>query len=214
VSGYNTIGFKDFRHWKDGVFKVSPFLSRSALDYLRVRNLIGANRFKGLVPIGEAGGVPISLNPTAAPLWFCAGKVYEAGKPEEDWELLNAKREPLTSSVFVDHAPWLGISSERTVWARREGPDFCELETGPGARALLVSSEAAASGWTVRVDGQKRSPVLVNHAFRGVELLPGDRQVRWDYAPDSLRLGLFVALLALGIWMASITAAFRNAPPR
>jgi hypothetical protein len=210
--GYNTIGFEGLRKWRDEVFKVSPIVSRSALDYLGVRYLVGAHRFPGLVRVGDAGGEPLSLNPTTAPPWFCAGKVYEAGEMQEDWGRLKSSGGSLVHSVFVEHAPWLGVSSMRTVKVLAVSPGSWDLETGPGARSLLVSSEAADSGWKVWADGRPRLPLLVNHAFRGVELLPADREVRWVYAPGSLRLGLFAALMSLGLWAASIAAAFRKTP--
>jgi hypothetical protein len=202
--GYNTIGLERIRQWREGVFKVSPFLSRSALDYLGVRYLVGTNRFAGLVPVGDAGGVPLSLNPSAGPPWFCAQKVYPAGKQEEDWKIMDSKREGFGQMTFAENVSWSGGAAQRTVEVLHAFPGFWELKIGPGTRALLVSSEAVAAGWKVSVDGEKRTPLLVNHAFAGVELLPGDRRVRWVYAPGSLRLGLFLALLALGMWSASL----------
>lgn len=210
--GYNTIGFERIRQWREGVWKVSPFLSRSVLDYLGVRYLVGTNRFAGLVTVGDAGGVPLSLNPSAGPPWFCAKKIYQSGKPEDDWKIMDSRREGFEKTVFVENAVWQGEGAERMVKVQRSYPGFWELEIGPGSRALLVSSEAAAAGWKVFVDGEKRAPLLVNHAFAGVELLPGDQQVRWLYAPGSLRLGLFLGLLALGIWFAFAETAYRGEP--
>ena len=211
--GYNTIGFERIRQWREGVFKVSPFLSRSALNYLGIRYLVGTNRFAGLSPIGDVGGVPFSLNPAAGPPWFCAKRVYPAGKMEEDWKTMDSKHEGFERAVFAGGASWSGGGAERAVGVRRSFPGFWELEIGPGSRALLVSSEAADAGWKVYVDGAQRPPLLVNHAFAGVELLPGDRRVRWVYAPGSLRLGLFLGLLALGIWFAFAEAACRGEKP-
>lgn len=72
---------------------------------------------------------------------------------------------------------------------------------------LLVLADALHPGWQARVDG-KNAPVLrVNGALRGVRVLPDTKTVEFHYEPDSVRLGLFVSLAAVGILSAVFVAS-------
>jgi hypothetical protein len=198
--GYNTIGFRVMKDWQKDAFKVSPFVSRSVLDFLRVRYLFGAHRFPGLTAIGFAETLPVSENPAVLPAWFCARDVRPSGDWADDGKIMDAAHKGLDRMVFVESLGWSGPADVRSVRVEKSTPTSWELEVGDGGRAILVSSEAAAPGWKVWVDDQERKPLTVQQAFRGLELLPVDRRVRWVYAPTSFRLGLFLGLMAVAFW--------------
>jgi len=205
---YNTLGLERFRKWRKGVLTVSPFLSRSALDYLRVRYLLGGHHFDDLLPAGETGGIPLSVNPKVGPEWFCAPEVLAPGEREAAWKEMDRRKKGFDLLASAENLSWMGPAALRAVETTVTPSDVTRLEIAPGARALLVSSEAAAPGWKVWVDGKRREPIVVNHAFRGLELQPEDKVVEWRYAPDSFRLGIFLSLLALGIWVAMVFRLF------
>jgi hypothetical protein len=67
----------------------------------------------------------------------------------------------------------------------------------PDRAGLLVLADAWYPGWKASVDGQERPIHRVDHAFRGVVVVPGDREVVFTYAPASFRVGAGASLVAL-----------------
>jgi uncharacterized membrane protein YfhO len=51
----------------------------------------------------------------------------------------------------------------------------------------------------VFVDGQEQKIFRANHFFRAVELTPGVHKVRFEYAPWSFKLGLWISSITLSI---------------
>jgi hypothetical protein len=64
---------------------------------------------------------------------------------------------------------------------------------------LLVVSEQRHAGWSASVDGQPAILLGVDTLFSGVGLGPGEHVVEFRYRSGALRVGLFVAALALGV---------------
>lgn len=212
VVGYNTIGFRGFRQWRDGVFTVSPGLSRSALDFLRVRYLFGKNTFGDFARVADAGGIPVYKNTRSLPIWSCAGEVRSSRGMREDWETLSGEKKGFGDLAFVEGWGEPARLARRDIGEKSDGPNAWALRLAPGGKALLVSSETAAPGWIARVDGTPRAPVVVHGTFRGLILEPGDQSVRWVYEPATFRLGAFLGLLAVGCWAAlgAAVALFRR----
>jgi uncharacterized membrane protein YfhO len=72
------------------------------------------------------------------------------------------------------------------------------------ADGLLVVSEAFYPGWTVEVDGSRRSVLATNVAMRGVAVGAGDHEAVFRYRPASFLLGILItgATVALGaVWL-------------
>lgn len=68
---------------------------------------------------------------------------------------------------------------------------------------ILVSSASFYPGWRVLVDGQPRKLLRVDYVLRGVELPAGVHTVRFEYRPASVRWGIALTLLGVGLLAAS-----------
>jgi hypothetical protein len=75
--------------------------------------------------------------------------------------------------------------------------DAVGLRAEVSAAAVLVTSELAAPGWTVEVDGALRPVRVVNAGFRAVELSAGAHDVVFRYRPALGRIGLGIGAVAL-----------------
>jgi hypothetical protein len=73
----------------------------------------------------------------------------------------------------------------------------------------LLLSEIYFPGWRAEVDGAPRPLLRANYGLRAVPLQPGDRVVRLVYAPDSLRWGAAITLVALALGAALFALAPR-----
>ncbi|MBV8516723.1 MAG: YfhO family protein [Acidobacteria bacterium] len=79
---------------------------------------------------------------------------------------------------------------------------------------LVASSIPWWPGWKVTRDGKRVAPIRVNGAFVGFAVPSGAHDVRVVYAPDSFRLGVLLAALALSGIAYSIARgrSYRRAP--
>ena len=69
------------------------------------------------------------------------------------------------------------------------------MTSASAAPAILVLSANHYPGWRVRVD-ENRAPLLrVDYNLRGVQLAPGEHNVRFSYRPKSIVLGGLISLL-------------------
>jgi hypothetical protein len=75
-------------------------------------------------------------------------------------------------------------------------PDEDAYEVQADGPALLVTRERYARGWTARVDGTAAPVLRANGLHRAVAVPAGTHEVRWQYRPPGLALGL--ALMAAG----------------
>ena len=198
VVDYNSFGLQSLREWKRAVFQVSPKFSRQALNFLGVDYLIGKTDLPGLQVEADLGdGAIVSRNFMAHPLWFSVTRALPPNGVEDDLALMEREGLGLDQTAFVDPAGAAGDFTSRRVDLYNHELNRLYFDAPSEGRGLVVSSESAAPGWIVRVNGQRRSPLVVDHAFRGVVVGPGEREVRWSYEPTSFRLGLFLCLLSL-----------------
>jgi len=80
--------------------------------------------------------------------------------------------------------------------------DGVVLRADASAPAVLVTSELAAPGWTVEVDGARRPVRVVNAGFRAVEVSAGAHEVVFRYRPALGRIGLGIGVVALLLLLA------------
>jgi hypothetical protein len=88
--------------------------------------------------------------------------------------------------------PGLNLTSSPVVVIE---PNRVRVPAAQGA-GLLVLSELAYPGWTVRVDGQSAEIEVVGGLLRGVRLGPGQHAVVFEFRPPRVLLGLGLASLA------------------
>ena len=71
---------------------------------------------------------------------------------------------------------------------------------------LVVLDDAAARGWSVRVDGRPARALEVDDVMRGVEVPAGRHTIVWSYDVPGLALGGLLSLLALLAILLSATS--------
>jgi hypothetical protein len=77
----------------------------------------------------------------------------------------------------------------------RYEPNEVDIKARTTSPAILVLAENHYPGWRVRVD-ENRAPLLrVDYNLRGVQLAPGEHNVRFSYRPKSIVLGGLISLL-------------------
>ena len=83
-------------------------------------------------------------------------------------------------------------------------PDRLEIDVEGSAGGYLVLADTFFPGWRAEVDREPREILRANVAFRAVALAPGDRLVRFEYRPLSVRAGGIVSLASCAAlaWLA------------
>jgi len=146
----------------------------------------------------------ISKNPGAYPKWF---SVRTAG-PLRLWQGSHAfpflLPDDLRDTCVILNSSVYGEYSPREVSEAFRDPGRIDLKAQGKGRALLVSSETAYPGWSASVNGNRRSLEIVNGGFRGLVLNDGEEEVSLSYRPNSFKLGCFLSLLVLGLWLGMV----------
>jgi hypothetical protein len=91
-------------------------------------------------------------------------------------------------------------------------PEFVRIQlpddvARPGSRLIL--RDACYPGWVAWVDG-KASPIeCVDVLFRAVDVPSGAREVVFSYEPQSVRIGMLLSAVGLGLWGLLVYVAYR-----
>jgi len=68
--------------------------------------------------------------------------------------------------------------------------------------AFVVTGDVWMPGWIARLEnGATLDVIRVNHAFRGLKVPKGEHILTMVYRPDSLRYGMIISLVSLGLWI-------------
>ena len=82
------------------------------------------------------------------------------------------------------------------------------------APCYLTGSDAYYPGWRATVAGQPAPLLRANHAFRAVPVPAGISEVVLRFVPTSLRMGLFLSLLAAACTAGMLAATARQGARR
>jgi hypothetical protein len=97
--------------------------------------------------------------------------------------------------------------SKGTARIVEDGVNFVSLAVDSDGPGWLLLLDGWYPGWEASIDGQPARVRRADYAFRAVEVPGGKSQVRFDYRPFPLRLGLALALLAALILAAAAAQA-------
>ena len=198
---YNSLYLAGPDNWVWASLSFSKANSRSVMDYLDVRYLLGPSHFADFKPLKNTGSpLAISENPSPLPKWFSVRKAIAASELEADFKKASAGPWNYGSTCFVENAARAGVYPVHSVTETARSPQRVELRSVGRGPALLASSETAYPGWVARVEGQTRPLEMVNHVFRGLYLSDGESRVVLSYEPAAFRFGLFLCLLVWALW--------------
>lgn len=80
------------------------------------------------------------------------------------------------------------------------------------ADQILFTSIPYDSGWTVKVDGEKVEPSLVDEAYMAIDVPAGTHTVEFSYAPSGLAAGAVVSVAAVLILIAAVLWRKKHPP--
>jgi hypothetical protein len=105
------------------------------------------------------------------------------------------------------------VSEEPVVeWIRRDTNSF-QLKASAPRSSVLVASQIYYPGWKASIDGVTASVVEADYALTAIALPAGTHDVRFFYAPSSIKMGAIVSALSLVI-MAVLAGSLRRHPGR
>lgn len=87
-------------------------------------------------------------------------------------------------------------------------PNEVIIEASSRGRALLVLSDPYYQGWKAFIDGSETKIFRANYAFRAIMIPEGTSVIKFEYKPDSFRIGVVLGLL--GIVALTLALRFRS----
>jgi hypothetical protein len=111
------------------------------------------------------------------------------------------------SAATIEDGPRLSSDGQVIdLVVQRYSPNHASFEVEVTERALLVLSDLHYDGWRAELDGQPTPLYVTNAIFRGVVVPPGRHRIDMHFFPDSLRLGIGLAVMAVMISGAAFKA--------
>jgi Bacterial membrane protein YfhO len=179
------------------------------LKLLNVRYVLASHTLDkpgGLVKALELPGTFVYENPGALSRFFLVSRVHRAANMDAALMRLRARDfDPRTEAVVEAPVEMEGNAPSGDVHVREYSARGFTVETDASVPAFLVTSETAYPGWNAWVDGEARTPVMTNAAFRGLPVPAGRHVVKMRFDPPILSRSAWVTLaasvmLALAVW--------------
>jgi hypothetical protein len=137
-------------------------------------------------------------NPCALPPLFFATEV-RAFTPSALVGGLVSNQAPATTAYIVDPGLTEGMRPAARVERIEPGNDRVRADVSAPDGGLLIASMNYSPDWIARIDGVRRPTRIADGTLIGVDVPAGARRVELVYDPPSLRCGLWLALLGVGL---------------
>ncbi len=192
----------------------SPILDLLGARYVLAEPVVAA--LPGLTLVHRSD-LSVFENPDVLPRAFLAGEVRVIPDPRQLLAALARPERPLDLCAFseVPLPDWPGDAGADggppgSARVAEHAAERVRVAVEPARDALLVLADAYYPGWKAFVDGAERPIHRVDHVLRGVVVHPGDREVVFEYRPDSFRLGAALSLAALVVTAGTAAALGRG----
>jgi hypothetical protein len=170
------------------------------LKLMNVRYVIASHVLAkpgALKHVVELPGTQIYENPGVLPRFFLVNRVRRAPNMDAALAMLRSRDFDVRAEAAVEAPVELaGPASSGSVRVLEYGARQFAVETDAAAPAFLVTSETAYPGWHAWLDGQPRTPVTTDVAFRGLPVPAGKHMVKMRFDPEILWRSAGVTLAA------------------
>jgi hypothetical protein len=178
------------------------------LDLLNIRYLVLSQPIEAVYPQAQLqkfqlvydGSVKIYENLAVMPrAWIAHEAVSLPEAATLDYMRANA---PILGSVVVVNEPLLGrtavgVADMGTVAITRYENTEVVLQASMPTAGWLVLADTYFPGWRATIDGRSTDIARADYVYRAVWVPAGEHEVRFTYAPSTVRLGAIGSLLAL-----------------
>ncbi|MGH9759762.1 MAG: YfhO family protein, partial [Blastocatellia bacterium] len=145
----------------------------------------------------SAEGVSVYENDAAMPRAFIAPRITIAENQETAFRMMKAANfDPKKTVVLVEREPSAGLRSESgdgTAQVVESKRNSVTIDTDSATGGVLVLSDNYYPGWTAYVDERKTGIYRADLTMRAVEIPAGRHKVRFVFAPQSLRVAMYVS---------------------
>jgi hypothetical protein len=125
---------------------------------------------------------------------------------------LAASDYPLRERLILSEAPPLALAGEppesAVVTPVSIEPEHLRLHAATDANALLLLSIPYHPGWKATADGEKLRVMRADVGLMAIPLEPGAYDLKLDYRPTSVRIGLIITLATLVLAVIGLVIGF------
>lgn len=212
VGGYHAVKLRRYDDLINHYFYASDSTVQKQIP--QILNLLNAKYVVG----GSPDQPQVQMNPEAnGNAWFVS-EVKFARNPNEEIGLVGAVNTKTTAVIGADQKKYFNgkrLAPDPTAALRLTSYKADELtfSTRSHTPQLAVFSEVYyPNGWQVLLDGKKVDYVRADYLLRGLYIPAGQHEVKMIFAPEVLKTGrtismvalaLFILLSAAGLWYAS-----------
>ena len=191
---------------------ISRYFDLLNVKYVLTRQTAGP--LAGLRLIATAEGVSIYENKNALPRAFVVSRAIEVANPDDALAVLADQGfDPKTTVVIQKPEVQISdlnftISNPHSTRIIEESRNRVVVETQTSGDGLLVLSDNYYPGWRAFVDGVETEVLRANHTMRAVKLPGGSHVVSFDFDPFTLKISIYVSLVAAAIVLVALLLLF------
>ena len=229
IGGYSPVKLQRYQDMID--YHISKEMNDMIGDINKALSSAGTisevNRALGYYPVlAMLNTKYVVIDPSSAPLEY-SSRLGNAWLVSNSISAQNADQEmaalsfidPAVGAVIFDPESEMGTvqeySAEGTIELTSYSPNRLSYRYNAPQGGLAVFSEVYyPAGWKAYIDSQEVEILRANYVLRGLELVPGEHNIEFVYAPESFRTGRNISLcssIALIIMLlCSIVISQRN----
>lgn len=174
-------------------------LSDAMGDFYR-RRILALVGVKYLV-FKEDGVYQIRENPEALPRFSLYGDYVVEKNDERIIKLLYDEAFPIDKTLVLDKEPDGFVKTEKKGTAQLVSylPNEVIIKSTSETNQLLFLSDNYYPGWKAFIDGIETKIYRADYTFRAVVVPAGDHKVQFVYQPESVKYGVWMSTVGLGL---------------
>jgi hypothetical protein len=213
-------------------FRNSDWLGSHILGLLNVKYVISDKAVAGCEKLMDEGGMSLFVNKDYLPRAFVVPKAKLVNTAADTLRIINSAEFRPREYVLISSLDAQDLSGDLIMNNQSESsretdskakvnvvehtPARFVVDVDSPSAGLLFISENYYPGWMAWVDEKPRRVRRANHTFRAVEVDPGKHRIELRYESRTLRAGITVSLITIGLWVFVATWVFyrRDAEPQ
>ncbi len=205
---------------------VSPLLDLAGTEYFLSATPLDTTR-KPLTLAASGQGVYLYRNPQVAPRAFIVTDVRPVASHAAVWPVLATPgytpcafatvegESPLSAPVAASTG---GTSCVGSATITRYEPNRVHLQAQTPTEGMLVLTDSYSPEWQVTVDGVRQPVLKADGPFRGVHLMPGTHDVRFEFRPALIyrtgAISAFTSVVCVALILFSLLWERRGTPAK
>lgn len=173
----------------------------NSLRVAGVNYVISAEQLGNYHKLAEANSLKLYQINDALPMMYLARSVVATSTEDQLSHIRNDSIKPgvaMANAVSIDNLSTTGLGTASFK------PGVITTSVNSDKPSFIVLNQTYQEGWKLYINHNQAPIIQTNYLFMGAELSPGNNQIEFRYEPTSVKLGLLLSTIGIGLITALI----------